>query len=596
MNIYTVTIFVSILVYIGIGNYAGRKVKHLDDYVVAGRNASTLMIVGTLVASFTSTNTFLAESGMAYGANAGGWLLMPPIFAAGYVYGAVFFGRYLRRSRALTVAEFFGRRFNSHRVRLVAGATVIVGIGCYLIAVTQGAALILSELGGLEYRTALLIAWFSYTSFTLYSGSRGVVITDTLMFLLFTFVTVFALYSILDAHGGWMVALDQIAHLETKPDLLEWYGELGPERDWQTPAEYLIWYVIIAFAWSFVTAISPWQSSRYLMAKNEHVVLRSACIAAISVIAIRELLFAGAAVVNASNPDIEPFEKVMIWASTNMMPAALGALVMAGVVAAALSSATTFLSIVGFNMSNDVLGRSGDTDRSALRYSRLMMLATSVIALIVSLSFEPQIFWLTYFAGTLFASAWGPVALMSIWSSRITAAAAMWGIVAGFLGNVIPKLLSLAGVVEWPVYLDPILIGAVLSLVTVLWVSRYTLVTQEEHDYRASLFIAPTEDVEPEKIAGTLRIAHLTAGFGLLSAGLLLVLFVLPYGESKGLPASSVWFSFEAALAGSWILMYGFCAYLIIYGARRSYVRRLAQGGSSSATHESTSGTTSNRD
>lgn len=579
MNIYTVTIFVSILVYIGIGNYAGRKVKDLDDYVVAGRNASTLMIVGTLVASFTSTNTFLAESGMAYGANAGGWLLMPPIFAAGYVYGAVFFGRYLRRSRALTVAEFFGRRFNSHRVRLVAGATVIVGIGCYLIAVTQGAALILSELGGLEYRTALLIVWFSYTSFTLYSGSRGVVITDTLMFLLFTFVTVFALYSILDAHGGWFVALDQIANLDTKPNLLEWYGELGPERNWQTPAEFLIWYMIIAFAWSFVTAISPWQSSRYLMAKNEHVVLRSACIAAIAVIAIRALLFAGAAVVNASNPDIEPYEKVMIWASTNVMPAMLGALVMAGVVAAALSSATTFLSIVGFNLSNDILSRRDDTDKSALRYSRLLMLATSIVALIVSLSFEPQIFWLTYFAGTLFASAWGPVALMSIWSSHITAAAAMWGIIVGFLGNVIPKLLSLAGFVEWPVYLDPILIGAILSLVTVLMVSRYTQVTEEEREYRASLFIAPTEDVEQRKIAGTLKIAHLTAGFGLLSAVLLIVLFVLPYNDIKGLPASSVWFSAEAALAGSWILTYGFCAYLVIYGARRSYVRRLADRG-----------------
>ncbi|MGI9219445.1 MAG: sodium:solute symporter family protein, partial [Woeseiaceae bacterium] len=438
MNIYTITIFISILVYIGIGNYAGRKVKHLDDYIVAGRNASTLLIVGTLVASFTSTNTFLAESGMAYGANAGGWILMPPIFAAGYVYGAVFFGRYLRRSRALTVAEFFGRRFNSHPVRLVAAATIIVGIGCYLIAVTQGAGLILSELAGLEYRTALIIVWLSYTSFTLYSGSRGVVITDTLMFLLFTFITVFALYSILETHGGWLAALDQIAHLESKPKLLEWFGELGPDRNWQTPAEYLIWYFIIAFAWSFVTAISPWQSSRYLMAKNEHVVLRSACIAAVAVIAIRVLLFAGAAVVNASNPDIEPFEKVMIWASINMMPALLGALVMAGVVAAALSSATTFLSIVGFNLSHDMLGRQDDTDKSALRYSRMMMLATSVVALIVSLSFEPQIFWLTYFAGTLFASAWGPVALMSIWSSRITASAAMWGIIAGFSGNVIP--------------------------------------------------------------------------------------------------------------------------------------------------------------
>ena len=171
----------------------------------------------------------------------------------------------------------------------------------------------------------------------------------------------------------------------------------------------------------------------------------------------------------------------------------------------------------------------------------------------------------------------------------------MWGIIAGFLGNVIPKLLSLAGVVEWPVYLDPILIGAVLSLVTVLSVSRYTQVTEEEREYRASLFIVPTEDIEQGKIAGTLRIAHLTAGFGLLSAVLLIVLFVLPFNDIKGLPATDAWFSAEATLAGSWVLMYGLCAYLVIYGVRRSYIRRLTNGGENSAPYESASGIPSHK-
>ena len=53
MDIYTITIAISILVYIGIGGYAGRGIKQLDDYYVAGRRAPTLIIVGTLVASLT---------------------------------------------------------------------------------------------------------------------------------------------------------------------------------------------------------------------------------------------------------------------------------------------------------------------------------------------------------------------------------------------------------------------------------------------------------------------------------------------------------------------------------------------------------------
>ena len=56
MDAYGIAIAVSLLVYLVVGNLAGRKVRHLDDYFVAGRNAPTLLILGTLVASVIGTN------------------------------------------------------------------------------------------------------------------------------------------------------------------------------------------------------------------------------------------------------------------------------------------------------------------------------------------------------------------------------------------------------------------------------------------------------------------------------------------------------------------------------------------------------------
>ena len=50
INAYAVGLVISMVVYLAVGQYAGRKVKHLEDYFVAGRNAPTLLIVGTLVA------------------------------------------------------------------------------------------------------------------------------------------------------------------------------------------------------------------------------------------------------------------------------------------------------------------------------------------------------------------------------------------------------------------------------------------------------------------------------------------------------------------------------------------------------------------
>ena len=114
MDIYTTTIAISILVYILIGNYAGRGIKRLDDYFVAGRRAPTILIIGTLVASVMSSTLFLGEAGFAYDTQAGPYILFPQYSAVGYVLGALFFGRYLRRSQTNTVAEFFGRRFNSN--------------------------------------------------------------------------------------------------------------------------------------------------------------------------------------------------------------------------------------------------------------------------------------------------------------------------------------------------------------------------------------------------------------------------------------------------------------------------------------------------
>jgi Na+/proline symporter len=573
MDVYTIAILISFVVYIAVGNYAGRKVKHLEDYFVAGRQAPTLLIVGTLVASFLSTNTFLGETGMAYSNWAGAWLIFPPIAVAGYVLGALFFGRYLRRSRALTVGDFFGRRFD-RRVQVVAGVTIIVGLGGYLLAVTQGAAMLLEQLTPLTYTQGLIAAWLSYTLFTLYSGSRGVVLTDTLMFGLFAAVSVAAVIYIVSSQGGWSVVFEGLVGLESKPGLMSWHGMTGPAMRWVTPADFLIWSLILGVAWGLVVAISPWQSSRYLMAKSEHVVVRSACLAALSVVLIQKLLFVSASTVNLHNPGIEPKEEVMIWAALNLLPPLLGALMLAGVMAAALSSASTFLSLVGFSISNDIAAHEGANDRFMLRLSRWMMLVAGVITLVIGLLVPQRIFEITYFVGTVFASSWGPVAFMSVWSDRITSRAALWGMVLGFLGNVVPKLLATLGWISLPTILDPILIGGVVSLVAVLALSNRAGVTDGERQYRLSLHQRPSEEREAAEIGITLRTIVLLGGFGVVVSLALIGLYVLPYQILTDTLRGGValdWTSGEAWSALGWAGLFVPVAALAWVVVRRSY-------------------------
>ena len=574
MDIYSGAILASLIIYIAVGNYAGRRVKKLDDYFVAGRRAPTLLIVGTLVASVLSTNIFLGETGFVYEGQAGPYLLWPPIGATGYIFGALLFGRYLRRSRALTVADYFGQRFNSQRVQTAAGITIIFGLGGYLLAVTQGTALLLTHIIDLSFTQALIVSWFSYTAFTMYSGTRGVILTDTLMFLLFTSVAMLALLFLVQDAGGWATAVKDLATLPEKPDLMAWHGMVGEDTPFISALDFTLWNITLALAWGLVYAVSPWQSSRYLIARDEHVVLRAACIAAVFVTLMELTLYAAGAVINLSDSGIQPSEEVIIYAALNLLPELMGALLMAGIMAAGLSSASTFLSLVGFSVSNDLFRHDQVDEQKMLRLSRWTMLLIGMLILGVAFVSPVDIFWLTYFVGTLFASSWGPVALMSVWSKRVTADAAFWGIVSGFVFNAGPKALQYLEWIELPFWLDPILLGALVSLVVVLVVSRLGSVSRAEQTYRLQLHRIPPQEVSPAKLRITRYAPLFLAVYSVTMCAILLTIYVRPYQEVTGTLTAGGginWLSGEVLLVLSSPLVVVPTAWIAWRMIRRSY-------------------------
>ena len=542
MNSFQLGIVASLVCYLAIGWYAGKRVRHLEDFFVAGRNAPTILILGTLVASFMSTNAFMGEAGMSYQGHAPLVIIMTCFNCLGYIVGAVFFGRYLRRSEALTVPAFFRARFDSRRIQMFAGISIVVGLSAYLLAVTWGMALIITEVTGFSEVAAILLVWISYTLFTLYSGSRGVILTDTVMFLLFSAIIVITCFFIVDAAGGWFSAIQSLAVYEAKPGIIAWHGRIGPDVYWQTEWEALIWASILGVAWGIVVAVSPWQTSRYLMARSEHVVLRSACGALIAMLLLYLITNFAAATVNLINPDITPAESTMIWVAMNLLPAALGAVLICGVLAAGLSSASTFLSLVGFSVSHDILGSSseqgsagGDNNtesRSHLRAARLAMLMVGLSVIGLALLLPRNIYWLTHFAGPLFASSWGVVAFMSIWSGRLTEAGAFWGMVAGFGVNVTMNALSFAGWVQWPVVADPILVGVVSSYLVVRVVSNRGVVSVTEANYRAALHRMPPQERDPAVIRQTLVWPKVMVAMGAVIAVALTLFYAVPYQQA----------------------------------------------------------------
>lgn len=571
--IFTLAILGSFALYLVIGAVVSRSVKTTDDYYVSGRNAPTFLVAGTLVASFISTVSFMGELGFSYDGFPLPMLLLASINISGYAVGVLLFGRYLRRSEALTVPEYFGQRFNSKAIQAVAGIMVVVGIGLYLVSVAHGLSLIIGQLIDIPNWIIMLIVWIAYTSFTLLSGSKGILVNDTIMFVVFTIAAVVGMSFVIAGAGGPVAAVEKMTEFVAKPEGLVWHGVVTGEGAYMgSSTDLLIYSITLGIVWALVVAVSPWQSSRFLMARNEHVAVRSGMFATGALLVLYLFLTFGGFAINLINPNIEPSEVAFIWVAQNYLPTVIGVLIVTGIVAAGLSSAASFLSLVGFSAANDILpvfsrrkefatataaqvesgglakrGRdqtvltenisvqeARDSDLLKLRTSRNVMLIVSVAVLVLMFVTPPIIMSIAYFAATLFAASWGPVAILSTQSRRITARGALFGMVAGFVASAVLQGINEFSPITLPTYLDPVILGIIACFIGI-WIGNFrNEPSKEEKAYFEKLQITPAGERDRKRVRGTTIMGWSVAAICFLGFVAMIFFYAIPHGQIVG--------------------------------------------------------------
>jgi sodium/pantothenate symporter len=518
-----------IAAYVVIGIVVGRKVKNTEDYYVSGRNAGTLLISGTLFASMLSTGGFMGETGWSYGGNFVNEMTLNALCGAGFAIGCLYFGRYLRRAKTLTMPEYFGKRFNSKKLQRASGIIVVVSVSCYLLAVITGIGVLLTELTGLPLWACYVIAWACFMSFTFYAGSKGVILVDTIMFLVFLGGTIIAAPYLYEHAGGLPGLLENLMNNPNIPEgLLDFHGNIAGTGA-TTPFGATLYGITYGIVWFIVVGISPWQAGRHMMARSEHVTIRAGIIACVLNTVFMFVLHSMTMSLLNVDATLEP-EHALVWGFNHLTPVVIGALGLAGIMAAGLSSAATFLSVVGFSITNDVFNFKFKDDKDMLRKSRLIMILVGLIALGFALGNLGGIRVLTWLASTLIASSWCILTFGSVWSKRLTARGAMWSMIAGFCGFVITRFLSgLEITTIFTGFLDPFFIGIYCSIVLAIIGSMGKKPTEPEAAYRRSLHIMPKQELSEKEFAITYRYTTGIIIIGVLFTVFLLVFWALPY-------------------------------------------------------------------
>ena len=262
------------------------------------------------------------------------------------------------------------------------------------------------------------------------------------------------------------------------------------------------------------------------MAKNEHVVVRSSVWAAIGVCIVEIVVNFSAAFVYLANPSLESSSMVMIWAAMNLMSLGVGVLLLTGILAAGISPGSTFLSLIGFSATNDM--KEFHSDGKRLKTTRVVMVVASLVILVLAYFNPPAIFWVMYFGSSCLACSWGPVAVASVWSKRVTERGAFWGMLLGFVSCFTAKLCVQLFGLDLPVFLDPFIIGLVVCIAGLVVGSLCTKPTADQVAFHDNIHIIPPEETCPCDVVKTRRTGLAVICFGVLVATFFVVGYAVP--------------------------------------------------------------------
>ncbi|HHF98945.1 MAG TPA: sodium:solute symporter family protein [Candidatus Aerophobetes bacterium] len=160
-TITTLVILIYLMIILGIGAWASKKIKTAEDYVVAGRSLGFWMFTILIIASCTSGMTLLGVAGLGY---IGGWptiweQIFVPLSCAIciLVYGTKLH-KVGQEKKYMTIQDYFSHRFYSPRaMRAVSGIAVLITSAIYLVGQYRAISIVLTRLLGITHLQALLI-------------------------------------------------------------------------------------------------------------------------------------------------------------------------------------------------------------------------------------------------------------------------------------------------------------------------------------------------------------------------------------------------------------------------------------------------------
>ncbi|WP_256210033.1 sodium/proline symporter [Denitrobacterium detoxificans] len=438
--------------------YAKRSNSSASEYFLGGRKVGPWFTALSAEASDMSGYLLMGLPGLAFftGAGEAGWTAVG--LAIGTYLNWRLVAKRLRRysvvaNDSITLPGFYSNRFHDSKniVGTIAAVIILLFFCVYTGSCFVTCGKLFHTLFGWDYSVMMVFGALIVFMYTMVGGYLSVVATDFVQGCLMFFALLVVVIGSITMAGGVQATA---AFLSDIPGFLSATSVATPLLDesgaqmamdgtplFDDPTPFGVLTIISTLSWGLGYFGMPQVLVRFLGIRSEEEVKQSRIIAVVWVVismlaavligligrkALPTLL--GGAVTSSSA------ESIFIMLSQVMLPAFMCGIVVSGILAASMSSASSYLLITGSSVAENIfrgIFKKDATDEQVLIVSRITLTVVLLFGILVAWNEDSVIFTVVSYAWAGLGASFGPLTLFSLYWKRTTKQGAIAGMLTG---------------------------------------------------------------------------------------------------------------------------------------------------------------------
>lgn len=488
--IVTITAYLFGMIMIGVIFNKQGAADTSNGFYIGGRSLGPLVTAMSAEASDMSSWLLMGLPGLAYLAGVAevGWTSIG--LAVGTYLNFLFVARILRRYseriNAFTIPEFFARRYEDQekRLSLVAALIIIIFFVPYTASGFKAVGTLFNSLFGVEYHFAMLAGAVIIVFYTTMGGFLAVSTTDLVQSIFMTIALIMIVFFGIDKAGGMGAVAANAKALPGYLNIMKGYDVTTGSA-----SSYSLLSVASTLAWGLGYFGMPHILLRFMGIRNEKELVISRRIASVwVVISMSVAIFIGIIgysmsvageipMLNTSSAESETIimRIAHLMSEQNVLFAIAAGVILAGILAATMSTADSQLLAASSSVSEDFIQgfmRINLSQQAQMIAARATVIGVAAIGIILAWNPNSSVFRVVSFAWAGFGATFGPTMLLALFWRRSNRQGALAGMIAGgvmiFVWKfVISRLGGLFAIYELlPAFLIALVVNVVVSLLT----------------------------------------------------------------------------------------------------------------------------------